>query len=113
MPCTNWPCRITATCAGPASNQDVVEVLVVRDAALSAGFVGQVYPPLPKVRPELPPPRRPPRRTVPGGRQVVNFRLGDREEAALESRREQLQVESMSEFVTTIIELDLGADDGV
>ena len=67
-----------------------------------------VYPPLPKVRPELPPPRRTPRAVVPGGRQTVNFRLTAEQVAAVDARQQQLQVESRSEFVTTIVELALG-----
>lgn len=68
----------------------------------------QEYPPLPKVRPELPPPRRTPRGQVPGGRQTVNFRLTPDGWDAIKARQDQLQVESRSEFVTTVIELDLG-----
>lgn len=71
----------------------------------------EVYPPLPKVRPELPPPRRPPRRSVPGGRQAVNFRLDEAQTEAIADRQKALLVESRSEFVTTIIELDLGVAD--
>jgi len=67
----------------------------------------EVYAPLPQVRPELPPPRRTPRQQVPGGRQTVNFRLTDEQTEALAARQRDLQVESRSEFVTTIIELDL------
>lgn len=67
----------------------------------------QVYPPLPARRPELPPLRRPPRRTVQGGRQTVNFRLTAADLRALDARCAQLQVESRSEFVTTIVELEL------
>lgn len=37
--------------------------------------LGEVYPPLPKVRPGWPEPRRTPRGELPGGRTVKNFRL--------------------------------------
>lgn len=70
----------------------------------------EVYPPLPKVRPELPPPRRTPRGALPGGRQTVNFRLTSEGWKAIDDRQKELQVESRSEFVTTVVELDLGTD---
>lgn len=73
----------------------------------------QAYPPLPALRPELPPLQRPPRRLVPGGRQPVNFRLNEEQTAALDARREALAVMSRSEFVTTIIELDLASSSPV
>lgn len=67
----------------------------------------EVYPPLPQRRSGLPPKRRPRRR---GGetRKPLQLRLDEEELAALDRRREQLQVESRSEFVTTVIELGLG-----
>lgn len=65
------------------------------------------YPPLPVMRPELPPARRPPRQTVPGGRAPVNFRLTDEQLAAIETRQKALHVESRSEFITTVVELGL------
>lgn len=69
--------------------------------------LGEVYPPLPTYRPELPPPRRPPRRRVAGGRRAVNFRLTAEQLAAIDKRQAQLDVESRSEFVSAIVELGL------
>lgn len=70
--------------------------------------LAEVYPPLPTYRVELPPPRRPPRRRVQGGRQAVNFRLTPDQLAAIETRQQELAVESRSEFVSAIVELGLG-----
>jgi hypothetical protein len=68
----------------------------------------KVYPPLERRRPELPAPRRIPRRTVPGGRRPVNFRLTPEQLSAVDDRKDALGVASRSEFVTKVIELDLG-----
>ncbi len=67
----------------------------------------EVYPALPARHPALPPPRRTPRGKIPGGRQPVNFRLTEPEVAAIAKRQAELGVESRSEFITTVIELDL------
>lgn len=71
--------------------------------------LADVYPPLPQYRPELPPPRRSPRRRVPGGRRAVNFRLTDDQIAAIDKRQAELAVESRSEFVSMIVQLRLEA----
>lgn len=68
----------------------------------------EVYPPLPTRRPELPPARRTPRRSVPGGRVSINFRLTAAEAAAIAARQNELGVTSDSEFVTTVVALGLG-----
>lgn len=69
--------------------------------------LGRVYPPLPKMRPGWPAARRTPRGTVPGGRQVKNFRLTPDQRKILEDGQRQHAVESLSEFVTTVVELAL------
>lgn len=68
--------------------------------------LAESYPPLPQYRAELPPPRRPPRRRVPG-RQAVNFRLTSEQLAAIDARQRELAVESRSEFVSEIVRLAL------
>lgn len=70
----------------------------------------EVYPPLPKRRPELPPAYREPRREVPGGRISQNFRLTLDQLAALDARKDALSVESRSEFVSAVVGLDLGME---
>lgn len=70
----------------------------------------EVYPPLPTYRPELPPPRRPPRQIVWGGRRSTNFRLTPEQLDAIVKRQDELQVESRSEFMTAIVELGLAPD---
>jgi hypothetical protein len=69
--------------------------------------LANVYPPMPTYRPELPPPRRPPRRRVEGGRQAVNFRLTPEQISALDTLQTELAVESRSEFVSEIVRLGL------